>query len=230
MKKFFSFLLCGAMLIGFTACEQNNEVNGGDANGHEYVDLGLPSGTLWATCNVGASTPEDYGDYFAWGEIEPKENYSWSTYKYCNGDEHSLTKYCIESNYGIIDNKTILDPEDDAATANWGKTWRMPTHAEQQELIDECEWEWTDNYNGTGVSGRIVTGKNGNSIFLPAAGSRSGISLTGAGLGVLYWSSSLYDTSSYGFDFGFNLDKYRCYHDFRFCGFSIRPVYSLERN
>ena len=106
---------------------------------HDYVDLGLPSGTLWATCNVGADSPEDYGDYFAWGETQPKDTYDWSTYQYCNGSYNTLTKYSVEffdswyeqyTNYGyngFIDNLTTLLPEDDAATANWGADWRMPT-------------------------------------------------------------------------------------------------------
>ena len=94
---------------------------------HEWVDLGLTSGTLWATCNVGATAPEDYGDYFAWGETEPKEDYSWSTYKWCNGSYKTQTKYCTNSKYGTVDDKTELEPEDDAAFVNWGSTWRMPT-------------------------------------------------------------------------------------------------------
>ena len=106
---------------------------------HEYVDLGLPSGLLWATCNVGATSPEDYGDYFAWGETQPKDTYEWSTYQYCNGSYNTLTKYCSNSSYGyngFTDNLTTLLPEDDAATANWGGNWRMPTKEEFQELYN----------------------------------------------------------------------------------------------
>ena len=110
----------------------NNGGNGGGGtyNGHEYVDLGLPSGTLWATCNVGAETPEGYGDYFAWGETELKTTYNLSTYKYTNGSYDQLTKYCSNSSYGyngFTDTLTVLLPEDDAATANWGDGWCMPT-------------------------------------------------------------------------------------------------------
>ena len=104
-------------------------------NGHEYVDLGLPSGIKWATCNVGATTPEEYGDYFAWGETQPKDYYDWSTYKYCNGDEYSITKYCTRSTYGTVDIKTTLELSDDAARVNWGGKWRMPTIEEQKELL-----------------------------------------------------------------------------------------------
>ena len=107
---------------------------------HEWVDLGLPSGTLWATCNVGADNPEDYGDYFAWGETEPKVIYNWSTYKWCNGSVNTMTKYCTDSGYGTVDNKTELDPADDAATVNWGTSWRMPTLEQLDELLTKCTW------------------------------------------------------------------------------------------
>ena len=104
---------------------------------HEYVDLGLPSGTLWATCNIGASTPEDYGDHFAWGETAPKDYYDWFTYKWYNGSYGTLTKYNTDSYYGTVDNKTKLDSEDDAAYVNWGPQWRMPTVEQQKELIEK---------------------------------------------------------------------------------------------
>ena len=89
-------------------------------NGHEYVDLGLPSGTKWATCNVGASSPEDYGEYYAWGETETKSTYDWRTYKWCKGSNDTMTKYCTSSSSGTVDNKTVLDPEDDVAHVKWG--------------------------------------------------------------------------------------------------------------
>ncbi|MDD6782411.1 MAG: hypothetical protein PUD89_05750, partial [Bacteroidales bacterium] len=104
------------------------------ANGHEYVDLGLPSGLKWATCNVGATAPEAYGDYYAWGETTTKSTYEWSTYKWCDGSYDTQTKYCTSSSYGTVDNKTVLDLADDAARANWGGAWRMPTDEEWTEL------------------------------------------------------------------------------------------------
>ena len=159
---------------------------------HEYVDLGLPSGTLWATCNVGASAPEEYGDYFAWGETEPKDIYDLSTYKWCNGTYNSMTKYCTSSIYGTVDNKTELEVADDAATANWGASWRMPTYDQQTELIEKCSWTWTTQ---NGVNGYLVTGSNGNTLFLPAAGDRYGSSLRDAGSWGDYWSRTL-DSSS----------------------------------
>ncbi|MBO4463880.1 MAG: InlB B-repeat-containing protein [Prevotella sp.] len=134
---------------------------------HEFVDLGLPSGLLWATTNIGAKYPEEHGDYYAWGETSPKSEYSWATYKYANGSENTLTKYCNDAGYGIVDYKEVLEEEDDAATVNWGKLWRTPTLSETQELISCCSWELTTL---NGISGYKVTGANGNSIFLPAGG------------------------------------------------------------
>ena len=143
-------------------------------NGHAYVDLGLPSGLKWATCNVGATTPEGYGNYYAWGETTPKTtSYDWSTYKCCSGTEDSMTKYCTSSGLGIVDNKTTLELTDDAAHVNWGGSWRMPTIAEQEELINtnNCTWTWTTQNN---IAGYLVTSKikgyTDRSIFLPAAG------------------------------------------------------------
>jgi hypothetical protein len=189
---------------------------------HEYVDLGLS--VKWATCNVGATTPEEYGDYFAWGEVEPKTTYDWSTYKYgTNYDQ--LTKYCSNSSYGkdgFVDNKTVLDPEDDAATANWGGAWRMPTKAEQDELRNNCTWTWTTQ---NGVNGYKVTGPNGNSIFLPAAGYVNGGTLRSAGSNGYYWSSSLNtDNPNYAYYVSFSSDYVGWLSYNRFYGFSVRPV------
>ena len=168
----------------------NFVVSGGSS--HEYVDLGLPSGLLWATCNVGAESPEDYGDYFAWGETQPKDTYDWSTYQYCNGSNNTLTKYCNDSEYGyngFTDNLPTLLPEDDAATANWGSDWRMPTSEEWEELLNNTiRTRTTQN----GVNGWLFTASNGNSLFLPAAGQLSGSSSYFVGSCSFYWSSSLF--------------------------------------
>lgn len=137
---------------------------------HPYVDLELPSGTLWATYNVGATKPEEYGDYFAWGETEPKEVYDWSTYKYATtlgGDLDSITKYNMRGKHGKIDSLSVLLPEDDAATVNWGNEWRLPTYEEQMELIQNCEFCWTEI---NGVYGAKFSAKNGKYVFFPAAG------------------------------------------------------------
>ena len=191
---------------------------------HEYVDLGLPSGLKWATCNVGANAPEDYGYYFAWGEVEPKTTYGWSTYKYgTNYDQ--LTKYCSKSNFGkdgFTDTKTVLDPEDDAAHVNWGGAWRMPTYDEFSELKKNCTWDWTTQ---NGVNGYKVTGPNGNSIFLPAAGYMYGGSLDGAGSYGYYWSSSLYtDYPSYAYSVYFRSVYVDWDNGNRYYGRSVRPV------
>ena len=152
---------------------------GPEQSEHEYVDLGLPSGTLWATMNVGAKVPEEYGDYFAWGETKPKDNYDLDTYKWYNHDDRYYTKYNQDYSLGYYDEsgnyvsvvapdgKTELDPEDDAAYINWGPSWRMPTHEQQRELVEQCTWTWTTR---NGVYGRQGTGPNGNTIFFPAAG------------------------------------------------------------
>ena len=187
---------------------------------HDYVDLGLPSGTLWATCNIGANSPEDYGDYFAWGETAPKDNYEWSNYKWCNGSMYSLTKYCTDSNFGIVDNKTKLDPEDDAANVNWGPSWHIPTLEQMQELLNNCTCEWTSR---NGVNGYQVTAPNGNSLFLPATLYASE---------AYYWSGSLSSGESRN---AYNLKFYRskkpCLsEDDRAYGFCVRAVREPEEN
>ena len=186
-------LLTGAPSPASADCNQDGLVNITDVTGvidyilkgswpeaaHEYVDLGLPSGTLWATCNIGADSPEDCGDYFAWGETAPKEQYDWENYKWCNSSMYTLTKYCTDNSFGSVDNKTELEPEDDAAYVNWSPLWRIPTHQQFQELLNNCNCEWTSR---NGVNGYQVTAPNGNSLFLPAMlyGSEG-----------YYWSSSL---------------------------------------
>ena len=192
---------------------------------HEYVDLGLPSGTLWATCNVGASSPEEYGDYFAWGETEPKSTYNWSTYKYCKGSDNTMTKYCWDNRYGNVDNKTELEPADDAATANWGTGWQMPSMAQQEELINS-NYTTTTCTTQNGVYGCKITSKsNGNSIFLPVAGDRIDTSLDYVGSIGHYWSRSLYTSNSNnGYDLHVIYSKIGTSYDKRYYGRSVRPV------
>ncbi len=163
---------------------------GAALNGHDYVDLGLPSGLLWATCNVGATKPEEYGDYFAWGETAPKEVYNNTAYKYYrnSGIKIVTTKYCTRAVDGRIDNKTTLEASDDAANVNWGGNWRMPTETELNELRENCEWELTTHNE---IKGFRITGKNGNSIFLPYAGFANGINFFNIGKEACYWSSTL---------------------------------------
>ena len=198
---------------------------------YAYVDLRLSSGTLWATMNVGADSPEDYGDYFAWGETvgynDGYTTFDWTNYRHCNGSKNTLTKYCNDSNYGyngFTDTLTELEAEDDAAYVNWGIKWRMPTDAQWTELRTECTWSWTTK---NGVNGRLVTGPNGNSIFLPAAGLRYNGSLNGAGSHGDYWSLSLY-TDSPSCAYIVDLGSYNVYRNYlsRYYGFSVRPVRS----
>ena len=197
----------------------------GTENGYAYVDLGLS--VKWATCNVGATKPEEYGDYFAWGETQPKDYYDWSTYKYCNGSNTTLTKYNTSSGYGTVDNKTILEAADDAARANWGGNWRMPTEEELTELHEQCTWTWTTQ---NGVYGYKVTSKKSGytnkSIFLPAASCRRGSSLSNAGSGGDYWSSSFgtdYPYYAYGLYFSSGV-VFRGSYGNRDYGLSVRPV------
>ena len=239
MKKFFTFAIC-AMAVLFASCEKNepsldkdNPSSGSETmedsisnttNDHEYVDLGLS--VKWATCNVGANKPEEYGDYFAWGETQPKSNYDWSTYKYCNGSHRTLTKYCTDSYYGTVDNKTQLELSDDAARANWGGSWRMPTDAEFTELREQCTWTRTTQ---NGVYGYKVTSKKSGytnkSIFLPAAGYRDDSSLLDAGSYGNYWSSSLHTDDPYrAYGSYFNSSNVGWCRNGRSLGQSVRPV------
>ena len=202
---------------------------------HEYVDLGLPSGLLWATCNVGADTPEGYGDYFAWGETAPKDDYNWSTYQYANGtdwEDPQLTKYCQNSSdgyNGFTDTLTILLPEDDAATVNWGGNWRMPTKAEWLELYNNTTVIWTQQ---GGVNGRLFTASNGNTLFLPAAGYYYSDGYNDGGGFGHYWSSSLNSgrpTDAWHFFFSSGYNGMNDYF-FRFDGMPVRSVRAGSQN
>ena len=165
---------------------------GNSYNGHDYVDLGLPSGTLWATCNLGASVPEAFGDYYAWGETVTKEIYAWKHYRYGNylDGQAGMTKYCSDPEYGLdgfVDTLTVLEPMDDVATAQWGTGWRMATREEWLELCENATGVWTER---NGVNGLLFTGSNGNSLFLPAAGYCDNADMVLTALGI-YWSSTL---------------------------------------
>ena len=217
-------------------------------NKHEAIDLGLS--VKWATCNVGAENPQDYGDYFAWGETEPKDDYDWPTYKWCQGTETTLTKYNTKSSYGTVDKKTTLEPADDAATVNWGGSWRMPSLYEMQELQRNCYWEWTENYNGTNVNGYIVfkakaiTDKgvtkvrggdvttsatyslSDNHIFLPAVGDIYGKMTYDAKSAGNYWLTMLDSGNpSLGYDFYYYSGTCACGDQAVRCsGRCVRPV------
>ena len=228
MKK--AFLICATCLMALTLRAEDNGPK------VEYVDLGVS--VKWATCNIGASKPEGFGDYYAWGETEPyydsldpltwkdskDEGYNWSSYSWCNEGEYTgLTKYNTDSKYGIVDNKTVLEETDDVARVKIGGSWRIPTDAEWTELRTQCEWaKITQN----GVIGFRVTSKiNGNSIFLPAAGYRSSRSLNGDETGGYYWSSSVDTEFPYtAWRVFINADGVcRCNLN-RYVGISVRPV------
>ena len=194
----------------------------------DYVDLELPSGTLWATCNIGAKNPEDYGDYFAWGEITgygsgEARDFFWYTYKYCGGSKTSQTKYNYNSNYGIVDNKMSLELIDDAAYVNWGSLWRMPSKEQFDELIDgnytTIAWI-TQN----GVYGCKITSKsNGISIFLPAAGYRYSTLFGNENIG-LYWSRTLHKSNPYNAWYMWFGSEIKHSGTDRYNGLSVRPV------
>ncbi len=201
-RRLLAFAMAAVVAMGAVSCDKDessassNSNNGASGNGEitagDWVDLGLPSGLLWASRNIGANQPTDDGQFFAWGETQPKMEYSWETYAY--GHSYSeLTKYCNNEVFGYngyTDDLTTLQPGDDAATANWGNGARMPTMEEIKELCDNCTSEWVTL---NGAKGRKFTGTNGNSIFIPAAGyidedGSSAFSLENYGY---YWSSSL---------------------------------------
>ncbi len=197
----------------------------------EYVDLGLPSGLKWAKCNLGAPKPSEPGDHYAWGETDPKAEYTWATYKWMQAGQSEakyITKYTIadgetggiwydSSGAFIGDNKTALVAADDAATAKLGSPWRMPTIDEFQELIDKCTWTWTTQ---DGVNGYQVDGPNGNAIFLPA-----GYLVIGSYRAGYYWSSSLSTTESdCAYSLDLNSDRYFIARTYRYFGCTVRPV------
>ena len=208
--------------------------NGGSHDQGDWVDLGLPGGTLWATRNIGADKPEDYGDYFAWGETTPKAEYHSGTYKWwekyqdASGNWHKgFTKYCSRSYEGLdnfVDDKTELDLADDAASVNWGGKARIPSIEQIQELVNTCTWQWTQH---NGVNGQLATGPNGNTIFFPAAGERWDGPLLNAGYLGYYLSRTLVPyspDSAYCLNFGSAGVDCEGTILGRFGGFSVRAV------
>lgn len=207
------FLVIITLLASCKTVVINNEAD-------SAVDLGLS--VKWAQCNIGASAPEEYGEYYAWGETETKDKYNWDTYKHCNGTSTSLTKYCNFASFGCVDSLLQLKQQDDVATVKLGKGWRLPTIAEYEELVNKCTWEWTKQ-NGT--NGYKVTGRNGQSIFLPAAGYRYNSMLYGENSYASYWLNSLNDSGCFYALYACFYEKIYQY-DFRmrFYGFTVRAV------
>lgn len=228
MKKCLFAFAALALLFASTCKETRKDKN--TAVPGEAVDLGLS--VKWSSMNLGATSPSGYGDYFAWGEISPKDNYSWATYELCNGSKTTLTKYNTSMFNGTVDNKTEFKDygyEDDAARQALGGKWRMPTDAEWTELIEKCTWTWTNNYNGTGIAGQVVTSKiagyTDKSIFLPAAGSRDDTDFDDVGSFGYYWSSSLdTDLPYYAWSVYFGFYGVSRNDPNRYYGQSVRPV------
>lgn len=222
MKKFFLLGLLASAALSVSAQTRP------DVSQPLAVDLGLPSGLKWADRNIGADKPEACGSHFAWGETTPKSDYGWSTYKHGSA-ESQLTKYCNNGTCGkggFTDGRQTLEPEDDAAHANWGGRWRMPTKADFEELKAHTISEWVENYNGTDAKGYLFTAPNGNSIFLPAAGGRHGTALDYAGSDGDYWSGTLReDDPNYAYSLFFYPDDADfCDYYNRCYGHTVRPV------
>jgi uncharacterized protein (TIGR02145 family) len=190
------------------------------------VDLGLS--VRWATCNVGASRPEAPGCRYAWGETDPKSNYSWSNYKYGSA-YNAMTKYCDDSDYGIVDNKSTLEASDDVATKICGEGWRIPTQAEWEELLTKCTWKWVTNYDSSQVNGYTIIGTNGDSIFLPVTGFCYADKMQQTN-GGFYWSSSLHTTPSDAYYVQFSSNSIAVSNNFRFYGQAVRPVEVIKHN
>ena len=205
----------------------------GTENGHEFVDLGLS--VNWATCNIGATKPWDYGYYYAWGETSTKSIYTMENYRFYTNEgisvfNFNLSKYNYHSERGIVDNKTTLELSDDVACQSWGGNWRMPTEKEFQELKDNCTWTWTtlNNVKGYKVTSR-KSGYTERSIFLPAAGYPNNERLEDAGSDGEYWSSSLSTfTPSFAMRLILRPDSHDIFYQLRFGGLSVRPVCSKE--
>ena len=247
MNRIIKLLPIAAVLcVGAVSCDKDDNDDVKNPNiylGHEFVDLGLK--VKWATCNVGAEKPEDYGDYFAWGDTTTKyqpgyaqsespqwkngmwDGYSWVNYRFSNETYNSLFKYCSKSDYGFdggTDTLTILTPADDVAHYKWGGNWRMPTQADFDELLKNCDCNYTTQ---NGVKGMKVTSKkdSSKSIFLPATGFREDTSIGGVGSYGNYWSSSLLQNAPSGAVlFRFYLDSNQISYQLRVNGYSVRPV------
>ncbi len=221
MCKDFQSICLFVLCLFFTACiPEDIELPVASAPA-EAIDLGLS--VKWASYNVGANSPEEYGGYFAWGETEVKSNYTPLTYKYYLGDLNGDGYYYDSNEYQNI-GSNISGTSYDVAHVKWGGSWRMPTLDEIKELISNCSWEWT---SVNGVSGQKVTGPNGNSIFLPAAGNRNGTEVYGRGSYGYYWSGTLYESFSryaYGLYFGSGGWDWSDYYGRRYDGRTVRPV------
>lgn len=239
MKKIF-LLLTAATMLAFVnvSCDRTDDTGTDNQDSRpdgEWIDLGLPSGLLWSSCNLGASDQQSSGNFYAWGEVQTKEVYDWTHYRHCTADGSgnlvSFTKYNTSATYGTTDNKTVLESGDDAATSVLGAGARIPTNSEWQELLDTAnvslQWATVNSVEGLKITSR----SNGNSIFLPAAGFREGSELKSAGVRAYYWSASLcteHDGTAYYTNIT-NRFQTIDYRD-RFFGISVRAVWKGKIN
>lgn len=251
MRKF-SFLLM-ASVAALCSCtepaepEKKDESQGPEEKPEKYVDgttvigerkaIDMGSGILWAEVNIGAGASHEYGDYFSWGEVSPKQTYTWANYKWGDGtaiasneelDKLYMTKYCMFAAYGDKDGKSVLESSDDAASVMWKDGWRMPTYDEIVALYNNSDWNWI---RVEGIYGYEITSKvTGKSIFLPGASSK-----IGEGYGLLnlctYWTSSLFARNEqyYAYSFGYPDEPQHISNTFRYIGMTVRPVHDKQK-
>lgn len=229
MKRIAYLVAAAAVLLAVSCGKENKEqTEKNESEGFEFVAIDLGLSVKWANANLGATAPEEYGDYYAWGETKTKEDYSFGTYVWCNGSFITLTKYNTSTSYGTVDNKTFLEAEDDVAHVKLGGKWRMPTSGEVDELIStrnnsSYKWEWKsiNGHNGWLVTYLV----NNNSMFLPATGQWIDTGLLDAGSIGRYWSSSLdTDCPFRGWYLHFYSGGVERFYNGRGTGFSVRPV------
>lgn len=231
--KTLSYGLLSLVFLLFVGCSSTQVIELKPSyviNGHEYVDLGLPSGTLWAICNIGADKPEDPGDYFAWADTVSKDTFIWKTYEYCLDSYKAMLKYNMDGEYGAVDNLGELIEDDDAAIAAWGMPWHIPSPDLVQELLKGCQWEWVTEYQGVQISGVVGTSiANGKTIFFPANGYKSGLDLLNHNVSGCYWTSSLnQERCEQAQSLYFEDDRMDLFSDSRCNGLSVRAVAKIE--
>lgn len=226
MKQTLYLIAVATLALLLVSCKKDPASDQPISSDKTGIDLGLS--VKWAACNVGATKPEEYGDYFAWGATSTQASYDWANAPFNGGNSNYNETAWNNAKSGAVDpNTSNLLLANDIAHVKWGGNWRMPTAEEWKELQTKCTWsDWITDYKGTGVAGYMVTSKtNGNSIFIPAAGYRKGTVLDDVGEYCGYWSSSVYpgDLSS-----ALSLYSYSGYINVqdvdRLFGLSVRPV------
>ena len=227
------FVFAAAIMLSPLMAEAQTYSSCPDDNHPHTIDLGLDDGTIWACCNVGATAPEEYGDYFSWGETSTKEEYEWTTYMWYEGSgqtedlfawtesENRLTKYNYNEDYGVVDNKYELDLEDDAAYMNWGNSWRMPSNKQLAHLLNNTIHEEVTIDDVLGM--KLTSKKNGNSIFMPYSGYRKSVGIYFQNYDYKYWTRTLAPNSELQALHAIAMGTYTCYYP-RELGLAVRPV------